>query len=98
MTNSASKIVRDVDQPLRQSKSANIMETSPVNKNAQEKNRKIRQLSCRGGAGETESEGVCPPVSFGVDGAVSAMRQRCVNMKKIIRNPASAAQSSAMRK
>lgn len=67
-----SKTVREVDQPLRHNKSANMTETNPVSKKAQEKNRKIRQLSCRGGAGETDSAGAAA-VSADEDGTVAAM-------------------------
>ncbi len=36
ITNSDSSTVRDVDQPVRQSRSANSIETSPVSKTADE--------------------------------------------------------------
>src|SRR5579859_3586686 len=52
MTNNVNSTVREGDQPLRQSRSANITETTPVNTNAQEKKRKMRQLSLRGLTGD----------------------------------------------
>ena len=36
ITNRTSRTVRDVDQPVRQSKSANSKDTSPVGSSAQE--------------------------------------------------------------
>ena len=43
MMNNASRTVRDADQPVRQSRSANSMETRPVSNTAEEKNRNSRQ-------------------------------------------------------
>ena len=36
MTNSTSRMVRDADQPVRQSRSANSIETTPVSSSADE--------------------------------------------------------------
>src|ERR1035437_9553739 len=50
MTNSASSSVRDALQPVRQSRSANSIETRPVSSTGEEKNRNSRQPRRRRGA------------------------------------------------
>ena len=53
MTNKIKRIVRDVDQPVRQSKSAKSIETNPVSTNAEVKKMNSRQpRAVRGGEAE----------------------------------------------
>src|ERR1039458_464577 len=54
MMNSTSSSVLDADQPLRQSKSAKSIETSPVSSSADEKKMNSRQPRWRRGAAATE--------------------------------------------
>lgn len=89
--------MRDIDHPLRQSKSANIIETKPVSRKAHEKKRNIRQLSWRGLTGDTANVPVCGVVSSEIE-ATLAIGYLWVSMKNRIKTVASAVQSSAIRR
>ena len=60
ITNNDSKTVRDADQPVRQSRSAKSIETMPVSKTAEEKNRNSRQPRWMRGLAASEIIGASP--------------------------------------
>src|SRR5581483_11495480 len=75
-----SRMVRDVDQPVRHNKSANSRETSPVSSNADEKKRNTRRprfsgsddLTCKG----TVRPGIGAAAVSGTAFAMSALVMR----------------------
>ena len=54
MTNKTKRIVREADQPVRQSKSAKTIETNPVNTSAEVKKMNSRQPRAIRGSGAME--------------------------------------------
>ena len=65
ITNKTSNTVRDVDQPVRQSKSANSSETDPVSNTAVEKNTNTRNPRRRAMSGVIFTEGFSVAVFIG---------------------------------
>ena len=94
MTNSPSSTVRDALQPVRQSRSANSIETAPVNSTAEEKNRNSRA--------PRRSRGAETAVMLGASAIYSnhdftCSKPPCVSQKTAMSSSAKNPHASAMR-